>query len=168
MCAAAATLREAAAASPPAFAPESLPATRAGAWPRLLRGLAELAVGMAECQAALRTSTMPDGLERPLFGGESGPLRSVLELSDSGRIPMTCMVRPLPPGTIDRFLERGRAALARGAECLRALKPWLQPHKLAREKAALRALQAALEDAVRAAPAQGEEWRAWRAVPGWR
>lgn len=64
----------------------------------------------------------------------------------------------LPPGTSERFLARGRSAVARAAECVMALKLWLQPHKLAREKAALRTMQSELEHAARAAPAPRKPW----------
>lgn len=74
----------------------------------------------------------------------------------------------LPPGTSDLCLQRGRAAVARARECGRALKPWLPPHLLAREKAAARELRAELERAASAAPSRGERWcgRGLTLLPG--
>lgn len=56
--------------------------------------------------------------------------------------------------------ERAAAALARAGERVQELKGWLQPHKLAREKAALRDMQAALDSALSTAPSPSELRRA--------
>lgn len=93
---AAALLRQAAAAAAgpsPAFSPQLLPITPASACPELFRGLAELAVGLAECKAASDSRTLPDGLDALLCDRRTGMLRAMVETSPAVGMTLTCLVR---------------------------------------------------------------------------
>lgn len=65
-------------------------------------------------------------------------------------------MRWLTPDIVRRLEARGRGAVARAADCVQQLKPWLQPHKLTREKSRLRSMEQALAAATRGTPTRGE------------
>ncbi|PRW50921.1 hypothetical protein C2E21_5461 [Chlorella sorokiniana] len=92
--AAAATLLQAAAAfagpSPP-FHPQMLPVALAGACPELFRGLVELSLGLAECQAASGSNTLPDGLNELLFDRRTGMVRVLVETDPQAGMTMAAL-----------------------------------------------------------------------------
>lgn len=80
-------------------------------------------------------------------------------------------MRWLTPNIVRRLEARSRAAVACVVDCVQQLKPWLQPHKLTREKSRLRSMEQALAAATRGTPARGERkrsvvaWHGWLVVP---